>query len=114
MRTDDRRPCGCPLDYHLADCPLLTDRGLQDPREFGAVEDEDDRTESQRLRDAASSEAGFEVFELAIEALEGDLTSSGGWGIPTDLEDRGILLEQYDEDLKAAIRLLRTAQEIVR
>lgn len=25
------RPCGCPADYHLSDCPILTDRGDTEP-----------------------------------------------------------------------------------
>lgn len=27
----EQRPCGCPMDYHMADCPHLTDRGSYPP-----------------------------------------------------------------------------------
>jgi hypothetical protein len=26
VNMNDRRPCGCPEDYHLSDCPILTSR----------------------------------------------------------------------------------------
>lgn len=26
---NDRRSCGCPLDYHLSDCPILTSTRLE-------------------------------------------------------------------------------------
>jgi hypothetical protein len=28
--SDTERPCGCPWDYHLADCPIRTSRYSSD------------------------------------------------------------------------------------
>lgn len=39
------RPCGCPLDYHMSDCPILTDRFIDNPEydllEWDPYNDED-------------------------------------------------------------------------
>jgi hypothetical protein len=45
---DRKRPCGCWGDYHLADCPILTDR-FSDPDEPpDPGEDYDSRWEEGR------------------------------------------------------------------
>lgn len=28
---EEPRPCGCPVDYHLADCPILTSEPDEPP-----------------------------------------------------------------------------------
>lgn len=35
----ESRPCGCPWDYHLADCPILTDRGDYPPEPYDEDEE---------------------------------------------------------------------------
>lgn len=39
----DRQRCGCPFDYHMADCPILTDRSGES--EMGSDDDDGDRPE---------------------------------------------------------------------
>jgi hypothetical protein len=37
----DRRPCGCPADYHTADCPHVTDRfGPDEPEPLDPADDD--------------------------------------------------------------------------
>jgi hypothetical protein len=35
----DRMSCGCPSDYHMADCPILTDRYDEPPEPKDALDD---------------------------------------------------------------------------
>jgi len=39
--TDERRPCGCFIEYHLADCPILTERHEPEPPEPADFTDPD-------------------------------------------------------------------------
>jgi hypothetical protein len=54
--------------------------------------------------------AKHERFEAAIDTLEGQLTDSGGWGVPTDLEEDGWTLEEYRADLEDALKALETVK----
>lgn len=40
LKNDEQRPCGCGWDYHMSDCPILTDRGGSD--DYGPTYDSSD------------------------------------------------------------------------
>ena len=42
---EDRQRCGCPFDYHMADCPIVTDRSGSGESEMGMDPYDDDRPE---------------------------------------------------------------------
>jgi hypothetical protein len=45
---DDERPCGCPIDYHLADCPIRTGPAdVDDVADYDRPERDDDESEDE-------------------------------------------------------------------